>query len=353
MITTAKDRWNLSKLKVLRSLARMGDSNSIRIAEATRKTVDATDHTIKRLLGFKHIKIIPYNKNNDGCCNRYALTPKGKKYLKTLDSRFIYSDDLNLKFHPRHIDYTPDTIAWKSRSYPPGQVECFGNEYEFNLSQTTKDNIFTHHLRELQFFTKEEKHYAKGDYFKIYDLDTYVLYYIESFSIQEYAKIFSRYRTPKDPEQYLLKLQSDHPGSKFCYILYFKKYKARPQEKGTDQRIAKFLNDKTTTNDNLSIPTENTPKPILEGDYYFLFEQKINDIVTVKGIDYQVLETTPLPLGQMVDIEYQSHSYNSPDEYMQAWLLERNATKPTRDWIVYRCVLQAQSEEYAQSAAER
>ncbi|MFZ3167405.1 MAG: hypothetical protein WA130_07295 [Candidatus Methanoperedens sp.] len=340
-----KDRWNLAKLKVLRTIGRLGDANSLMIAERTRKSVNATDRRLKDLLRFKHIKTIPYPHKNDGCCSRYQLTTKGIKYLTTLENRFLYSQDLNLKYNPMHIDYTPDTITWKNREYPPQYPEATGNKYDFNLSDKIKDAIMLGRKRELQFFTKEEKTYSIGDYFRIYDLDTYVLYYVERFTLQEYAKTFSRYRSPKDPEQYLLKLQADHPGSKYVYNLYFRKYKARPQEQTPDQRIAQFLSDKNPPNDSISNPIEHTPQQAYNENYYSLFERKIGEILNIKGIDYQVLETTPLPLGQMVDIEYQSHGYNSPEEYMTAWLSERNATRPTREFIVYRCKLQAIEKE--------
>lgn len=340
MITTEKDRWNLSKLKVLRSLARMGDSNSIRIAEATRKTVDATDHTIKRLLGFKHIKIIPYNKNNDGCCNRYALTPKGKKYLKTLDLRFIYSDDLNLKFHPRHIDYTPDTISWKKRNYPPSYVECSGNEYEFKLSQTTKDNIYIYHQRELTFFTKEEKKYAIGDFFKIYDMDTFVIYYVERFTLQEFASIFSRYRSPRDPDKYLSKLQADHPGSQFVYLLYFRKYKPKPQEPTSDQRIKQFLSDKTPTNDNIGNSPENTPQ-INTTIYYSAFERNITDTIKLLEIDHKILDIIPITAKTMAKEEWKDKGFDSWESYLSDWFKTRNITKLNEDSIIYCYNLQA------------
>lgn len=221
------------------------------VAERTLKSVNATDRRLKDLLRYKHIKIIPYPHKNDGCCSRYQLTPKGKKYLRTLENRFLYGKDLNLKYSPRDIQYTDETISWKKRAYPPSFMECSGNEYEFKLSTETNDRILVYHKRDLTFFTKEEKKYAIGDYFRIYDLDSYVLYYIESFSIQEYANVFSKYRTPRDPEQYLLKLQTDHPESKYVYILYFRKYKAISQETTTYQRIANFLNDKNPTNDTI------------------------------------------------------------------------------------------------------
>lgn len=369
MTHPTRDIWNVSKIKVLKTLARMGTANPIMLAESTRKSVSSIDSTVKSLVKYKYVKTIHWTKKNDGCCNRYALTPNGKEFLSTLDSRFIYGNNLHLKYHANPVRFSSETMQWKKRSYPPSFVECSGNEYEFILYPQTKDDIIFRRLRELTFFSKQEKPYAKGDYFTIYFMDTFVIYFVEKFTLEEYASVFSKYRTPKDPGKYLLKLQSDHPGSQFVYLLYFKKYKQRPQERTPKQRIAQFIektNHEVSTAASFIVPVaapDNPAAPILapiaspkiqpivvnwrpienapQQAHYSLFDVKIGEVLSIKGINYQVLETSPITLGEMSDTEYRSSGYNSPQEYLKAWLGQRNATLPTKEWTGSKCILQA------------
>ena len=219
-----KDAWNLGKLKILKTLSHLGDSNALRIAKRTRKSVGATDHILKRLLKYKHIKIIHHIKNNDGCCNRFALTPKGEEYLRILQTQFLQGNDLNLKFEfPVKVNYKEVDKEFRRREFPPHSLEPTGELREFKISRTTTDSIFIGDTKDIQLFTTESKPYAAGDFFNIFNRK-YIIYYIEKFTLPEYAATFAQYNTPKDPAAYAQKLQNKHPGAVFIYLLYFKRH---------------------------------------------------------------------------------------------------------------------------------
>lgn len=219
-----KDRWNLGKLKVLRTLRR-SDSNAIRIAERTRKSVGSTDNILKRLLKNKQIKTVPCTKFNDGCCYRFAITPKGRNYLQALQTRFLASNDLNLKFDiPMHVNYKAIDKAFAMREYPPAYPEITGELRDFKLPLSIQDAIITRKLNDIRIITVDKKPCAKGDLFEVYGLK-YVIYHIEVFTLEAYSSFFSQYHKPKDPEDYYKKLKDKHPGAVFVYLLYFKRFK--------------------------------------------------------------------------------------------------------------------------------
>jgi DNA-binding MarR family transcriptional regulator len=113
------DRYNLAKFKILKSLANMGEANSIQLSKRTFKTIYETAMVLRRLVRQKHIKKIV--QISDGCSFKYRLTKGGERYLLELQFRFLRGQSLNLYYPPCPAQLKPIDLQWKEQEYPTAQ----------------------------------------------------------------------------------------------------------------------------------------------------------------------------------------------------------------------------------------
>lgn len=268
------NRHNMAKVKILWSIKTIKTPDSVNIAYKCRQTVRQIVGNLNHLNKWGYIRkaITPVR---NGCHFKYSLTEKGRDILKKLLIRFTNGDDLNFKHFPRPVKYAPEDYAFMRREFIPYELQATGTTRDLNLAWLSERRI-SQGTRALTFF--HDPKINEGDTFKA-NFKEYIIHFIESFSLTDYAKIFYIYNQARTSHVFLKALVEKagikEPEKATVTIIYFTKFdkerhKPPPIEQIKEDTAPKIeapqatATPATTTHPEAIPPRQTAPTPILE-----------------------------------------------------------------------------------------